>query len=525
MTGVLLNSGNLRDYTALGDEGQPVYSVASQLREVIRARVGVAAANCLAIPKVNDGRATVDWYASRSGAVVPWSAATPMEQAVALESLDRYRQGVVASLGAISGVSDRELQIVQNLKDKVFAHPDNSCVFLVDGEPVLTFWGFHSGQAPLADPFFNLRPPPVAMPAASAAPIGATAAGVGGGSAAAAAVAVGRRPWWHWLLLALLLLALLFFVLRACSPSASLTLPGLPGSGAEPRVGQVDVPERDVTVRAPEVNGTGVRDLTVTGTDNRLNRVDLSGRVSADSTVELPTLDGSTSLGRVDPEQAGVIEEAETLALDAAPVTPPEGVDAAQVPPEPIDAGQPQTPEAAEPVVDHTLMPDMVPPTLDAEALQVMPEAAPQTMPQASADPGAVSTATAAAPLGQPMQIPAEAAQSGSVSFLDGRWRAAGGIQDANTGQPVRLWYEFKDGKGSVTVEKAEGVRCQADASPQMASGQLLITAAGGVARCSDGTSIALPTISCTPSQSGQANCTGVTSDGKPLPIMIRQSP
>ena len=521
MTGVLLNSGNLRDYTALGDEGQPVYSVASQLREVIRARVGVAAANCLAIPKVNDGRATVDWYASRSGAVVPWSAATPMEQAVALESLDRYREGVIASLGAISGVSDRELQIVQNLKDKVFAHPDNSCVFLVDGEPVLTFWGFHSGEAPLADPFYNLRPPPVAMPAA-AAPIGATAAGMGGG-AAAAAVAT-RRPWWHWLLLALLLLALLFFLLRACSPSASLNLPGLPGLGVKPLAPQVDVRERDVTLSAPKVSEPPVRDLAVTGADQRLNRVDLSGRVSADSTVELPTLDGSTALGMVDPAQTGVVEDPDKLALDAAALAPSEGVDAGQALPETIDAGQSQTPDATEPV-DHTLMPDMVPPTLDSEALQVMPEAAPQMMPQASVDPGAVASGTASAPLGQPMQIPAEAAQSGSVSFLDGRWRAAGGIQDANTGQPVRLWYEFKDGKGSVTVEKAEGVRCQTDASPQMASGKLLITAEGGLARCTDGTSIALPTISCTPSQSGQANCTGVTSDGKPLPIMIRQSP
>lgn len=513
MTGVLLNSGNLRDYTALGDEGQPVYSVASQLREVIRARVGVAAANCLAIPKVNDSRATVDWYANRSGAVVPWSAATPMEQAVALESLDRYREGVIASLGAISGVSDRELQIVQNLKDKVFAHPDNSCVFLVDGEPVLTFWGFHSGEAQLADPFYNLRPPPVVMPAAAAAPLGASAA----------AVAI-RRPWWHWLLLALLLLALLFFLLRACAPSASLSLPGLPGLGVKPAAPEVDVRERDVTLSAPEVSEPPVRDLAVTGADHRFNRVDLSARVAADSTVELPTLDGSTALGMVDPARAGVIEDPDRLALDAAALVPAEGGDAGQMLPETIDAGQSQTPDATEPV-DHTLMPDMTPPTLDSEMAQVTPEAVPQTMPQASVGPGTVASATASAPLGQPMQIPTEAAQSGSVSFLDGRWRAAGGIQDANTGQPVRLWYEFKDGKGSVTVEKAEGVRCQTDASPQMASGKLLITAEGGLARCTDGTSIALPTISCTPSQSGQANCTGLTSDGKPLPIMIRQSP
>ena len=123
------------------------------------------------------------------------------------------------------------------------------------------------------------------------------------------------------------------------------------------------------------------------------------------------------------------------------------------------------------------------------------------------------------------MQIPADAAQTGSVAFLDGRWRAAGGLQDAKTGKPVRLWYNFRDGKGTVTIEKAEGVRCQSNASSRMDNGKLLIVGDGGVAQCTDGTSMALPTIACAPGQNGQADCTGVSSDGKPLPIMIRQSP
>jgi hypothetical protein len=89
----------------------------------------------------------------------------------------------------------------------------------------------------------------------------------------------------------------------------------------------------------------------------------------------------------------------------------------------------------------------------------------------------------------------------------------------------VRLLYDFKDGKGKVTVEKSGGVRCQTNASSQMTGGQLVISGDARAAQCSDGTTMALPTISCTPNQSGQANCTGVASDGNPLPIMIRQSP
>lgn len=507
MTGVLLNSGDLQKYSPLGDEGQPVYSVATQLREVIRARVGSAAANCLAIPKVNESRSTVDWYASQNGAVVPWSAATPEEQAAALASLDRYKQAVLTSLSAISGVSGREQQIIQSLKDKVFTHPDNSCVFLVNGEPVLTFWGFHVGEAPLADPFYNLRPPAVAAavpPVVGAAAIGAAGVGAAGIGAGAAVIAAKRRPWWHWLLLALLLLALLLLLLRACAPSGTVNLPGFPAVGLNPKI---DLPAVDVNPKL---------DLTVAERELRQGRIDLTGRAAGDVNVALPDLSGS--LGAI-----------------------PLGSDPSGVTPIGTDTG-------TEPMVDHTLMPPL-PPGADAPA-EVPVDAAvadqspvdqtamdqtamDQTAPEQNTPPDATvpvplpvpAPGGTQPPLGQAMQIPSEALQSGSVSFLDGRWRAAGGIQDANTGQPVRLFYDFKDGKGAVTVEKSGGVRCQTNASSQMASGQLVISGDGGAAPCTDGSTMALPTITCTPNQSGQANCTGVASDGKPLPIMIRQSP
>ena len=498
MTGVLLNSGDLQKYSPLGDEGQPVYSVATQLREVIRARVGSAAANCLAIPKVNESRSTVDWYASQSGAVVPWSAATPEEQAAALASLDRYKQAVLTSLGAISGVSGREQQIIQSLKDKVFTHPDNSCVFLVNGEPVLTFWGFHTGEAPLADPFFNLRPPP-AVVAAVPPVVGAAGIGAAGLGTGAAVTAVQRRPWWHWLLLALLLLALLFLLLRACAPSGSINPPGFPAVSVSPKV---DLPAIDVN---PNL------DLSVVERDLSQSRIDLTGRAAGDVNVALPDLSGS---------------------LGAAPL----GSASLGLTPLGSDTG-------TEPIVDHTLTPPL-PPAVEGQAeanadvavadkTPVDQTATNQTAPDQNTTPDATAPVPlpvpapggAQPPLGQAMQIPGDAVQSGSVSFLDGRWRAAGGIQDAKTGQPVRLFYDFKDGKGAVTVEKSGGVRCQTNASSQMAGGQLVISGDGSAAQCSDGTTMALPTITCTPNQSGQANCTGLASDGKPLPIMIRQSP
>ena len=346
----------------------------------------------------------------------------------------------------------------------------------------------------MADPFFNLRPPPAVI---AAVPPVVAAAGIGAG---AAVIAAKRRPWWHWLLLALLLLALLFLLLRACAPSGTINLPGIPAVSVSPKI---DLPAVDVN---PNL------DLTVAERKLRQGRIDLTGRAAGDVNVAVPDISGSLGAVTVDSVTSGIN---------------PLGSDT-----------------GTEPIVDHTLMPPL-PPAVDAQTEppadvavadqspvdQTAPEqntppdaTVPVPVPDVTAGAGAVPGGTTP-PLGQAMQIPSDAVQSGSVSFLDGRWRAAGGIQDANTGQPVRLLYDFKDGKGAVTVEKSGGVRCQTNASSQMAGGQLVISGDGGAAQCSDGSTMALPTITCTPNQSGQANCTGVASDGKPLPIMIRQSP
>lgn len=81
MAGSLLVSGNPQHYKAIGEGGQPVYSVAFQLREAIRLKAGATTANCLAIPQSNQHGSSVDWYAPTEGEVVPWTAASSQEPA------------------------------------------------------------------------------------------------------------------------------------------------------------------------------------------------------------------------------------------------------------------------------------------------------------------------------------------------------------------------------------------------------------------------------------------------------------
>jgi len=249
MAGSLLVSGNPQHYKAIGEGGQPVYAVAFQLREAIRLKAGASTANCLAIPQSNQHGSMVDWYAPVEGDVVPWSSASSQERDYALAKLDAAHRTLESAIEKMrlaesrDGQAEREKNTVLPLMSKVFYFPDTQFIYLVNGEPVIAFWGFHTQGAGLpADPFVSLRP----FPAATAAPT------------AAATNEPARRSWWWWLLLLLLLLLLLFFLWRSCAPvpssPSSASLPALPTQTVKPPVlpGQSAVPVDSTLRQAPD---------------------------------------------------------------------------------------------------------------------------------------------------------------------------------------------------------------------------------------------------------------------------------
>ena len=194
MAGSLLVSGNPQHYKAIGEGGQPVYSVAFQLREAIRLKAGAEVADCLAIPQPNQHGSVIDWYAPHPGDVVPWSAASVQEREHALAVLDAAQGKLEAAAQAMRDTTGRDTQTEREkntalrLITKAFYFPDPSFIFLVNGKPVITFWGFNTQGALLpSDPFGGLR----------------NSASV----PAAAATLTGKRSWWWWLLLQLKQLA------------------------------------------------------------------------------------------------------------------------------------------------------------------------------------------------------------------------------------------------------------------------------------------------------------------------------
>ena len=229
----LLRSGSLDDFLALGENGQPVYASALQLRETLRLRHQQSIADMLAIPQPNEGGDRIDWYAPISGKITSWIAASDEERASALSQLEHCQQ-TVNELSQKAQLSEKSaLRLFGILLAKAMQFPGANHVFLVDGKPVLTFWGFvNLDKKSRADAFDCLRaaqgdavpskniateiPKPLAIPA----PKPTEQAPPNSNTVATELSNVVRRREWRqlwWLPLALVVLGILFSQIRAKS--------------------------------------------------------------------------------------------------------------------------------------------------------------------------------------------------------------------------------------------------------------------------------------------------------------------
>ena len=493
MAGSLLVSGNPQHYKAIGEGGQPVYSVAFQLREAIRLKAGASVANCLAIPQTNQHGSMVDWYAPVAGDVVPWSAATSEEREHALSRLDaahRALERVIAQMSQSQSrdqQAEREKNTVLPLMSKVFYFPDTNFIYLVNGEPVVAFWGFHSeGSSLPADPFTNLRS--VSSPIAAASHVATPAAPT-------------KRAWWWWLLLLLLLLLLLFFLLRSCAPEV-LPVAIQPTQSVTPdgRSGAPVTPDRPLLPGAPStpLNHAKPENLIDQGT-SFLRRWWPGSSVGTNLTG--PDTGSGNTVADTTEAPTGTSTETPTGA------TPDIPADAAGQPPGPNPADVTTPPGNTSPVDPTTSSQPTPPVTLPGgDVRNPSNQAGPQQ--------------------GRPLTIPPQALNSGNTGFLDGSWTAGAGIQDAKTGKPLRMEYDFSqgNGQGKVTIRRADGSQCVGAVSAQMQNKNLQISDRG-VAKCSDGGTIALPKVTCTPQADGRADCQGRYENGTTFPVSMRHSP
>lgn len=142
MAKTLLRSGCLDDFLALGENGQAVFDSALQIRETLRLRKLHAVADSLAIPQPNDEGDRVDWYASFEGNVLSWVAASSEQRKKALRYLDNCHANVATLIQRCQQAEKTAIQLFGSLLVNALQFPGSQHVYLVDGKPVITFWGF-----------------------------------------------------------------------------------------------------------------------------------------------------------------------------------------------------------------------------------------------------------------------------------------------------------------------------------------------------------------------------------------------
>ncbi|WP_145521931.1 SrfA family protein [Yersinia aldovae] len=153
-----LRSGSLDDILALGENGQPVYASASQIREALRLKKQQHIADCLAIPQLNEQCDRIDWYAPIDGNVTSWLAASSTERKAAIKQLSVCLSSVNELCQRAQQSEKAAQRLFGVLLAKTLQFPDQNHVYLVAGKPVITCWGFVSQDKKMRpDPLDCLR--------------------------------------------------------------------------------------------------------------------------------------------------------------------------------------------------------------------------------------------------------------------------------------------------------------------------------------------------------------------------------
>lgn len=492
MANTLLRSGDIKDFQALGMDGKAVYLFATQIRETFRIKLGQQYANYLAIPKRNDQGNLVDWYIPFPSTkpngdydIVPWSAANEDERKAALVQLHEFEAKVIelgkkmASNPNLSGDQLLFSRLVYNPqassnydeRENIIAirFPASDFVYIVNGIPIITFWGFLNAQQQIkGSPFYCLEP---IKPSTTVAPKVVP-------PVEPVVNSVVRKPWWlrwWWWLLAFLLLFLLLFLLRGCYNVGNIPLPFL----------NTDIPENETeNEKIPNIvttpNGV-INNQVVGGGINSQLANPITGEQSDSATNEQLNPDVPVLPDPNSNDQNGV--DNNTPEQQDNPGTDNSGMD---------------NPEVDNPGVDNTKPND-----------NNIPE--PEN-----------NTTNAPNNTNTPLTLSPETVQNGSTQFLNGKWNVGGGIQDKTTGKPLRLQYDFNKGDGTVTVTRSDGVKCTGNVGSAIAQGNLAINSIKQ-ATCSDNSLYELPKIQCAPGQNNVANCQGYYDNGQKFPITIKQ--
>ncbi|HAU5496974.1 TPA: ssrAB-activated protein [Cronobacter sakazakii] len=470
MAKILLRSGDLDDFQSVGENGQAVFESALQIRETLRLRKQPLV-ELLAIPQLNEEGDRVDWYSPVSGKVMGWASASREERERAL----RFLESALSSARALSKRCLESEKTAQQLFGALLAKavqfPGANFLYLVDGKPVITFWGFVNLNQGARDdvleclreaepiepeiimtPQEELEPEPtplmmtepdaplLATPPVSPAPVAPAPAAPVHASAAA---------------------------LAAYAAEAEATTP----------------PEETApaAVKAP----TPARRSRVPLWTWPLAAAVVMGAVAAPVTWYLLQQKETA---------APTVSVAQIKAQEIAPA-PVKSVDAPAAPAAPV---VPVAPTTSLPLAEAKVTPP-------APVVEEKPVATP-----APVDKNA-------------LVMDANQVKAGTTRFLNGTWRLNIGSPDPITGKATSMRVEMKNNKGTARVTLGDNVVCKAELfSGLHQTGELMIKTRGK-ARCSDGSRYPMPEVACKAGPNDVAECTGRYDEKTVLPLTMKK--
>jgi hypothetical protein len=489
MAGPLLTSEPLQRYRALGLAGDPVWRAAPQLRAAITQRLSREHADLLAIPEADPSGRRIDWYAPFDGDVRRLADLGEGERNSITAAVQRLHGDLAALAESMEAPqrSGAERNFARLLRNALTA-PGEETLYVVDGKPVMAFWGF-SADAALPGAFLPsapVVPMPIAPAAATAAAVAAPEAVLASAPAIAPAIVVERATWWQWLLLALLLLLLL-------AGLAYLLRPYLPH--LEPRL-EAEARDRalEFSVRQP-VELQNVR-LATLQQDNENLRIELARLTDA-----LAHKGGDCAAGLVVPGAViGVVPGSgpdNGKLIERGPAVDEKGkeVDLASKSGEKAaDANKP----------DANKGPNNAQGPNDKGPNEKTPDKGPNGPDKSMADKNKDKKDEP-----KPMVVPPDAKQKQELGFLKGDWRSRTGLATATGEKDIRPSYTLDDkGKGKVSFVQHNGSTCEAPAEARWDNGKLVIEEKSNP-KCSDGRTYARNTVNCEVDKDGVAQCKG----------------
>jgi hypothetical protein len=458
----LLRSGDLDDYQAVGGGGQAVFDSALQIREALRLRKQQAIVDCLAIPQVNDEGDRVDWYAPIPGEVTSWKAADEETRFRALRYLESTLDSA-ASLSRKCMQSDKTAQqLFGSLLAKALQFPGENHVFLVDGKPVIAFWGFvNLNESAREDVLACLHQIDIPEPIVEEAPEEEQLeAETTDEEPVKVTLSQPDEP--------------LISIPVNVAPIVSEPAP----PAAEPEAKMADAPaaEPAAAVTPPPVKRT-----------RRIPMWSLPVAALVVVAVAAPML-WSSQPSSSEPAPTAQVEPEETAPAIAS-ATPPLPQLVAVLPLRQAEFVAP--PKKEEPKPDNVKKDEPV-------EIAVIPKDA--------------------------LVMEANEMKAGTTRFLNGDWRVLIDVKDPVTGKAPALRYQIQNNKGTARLVQSSKVTCRADIySGLHKTGELMIKSRSN-ARCTDGTRYPLPEITCKAGTHDVAECTARYDSNTVVPLTFKKT-